>query len=300
MNKSTDKSVHDKIIKEVKRIEFAVRKLMSGASLGVKNSVIRGQGMTFSDIRSYTPGDDIRNFAWQVMARTGEPFVKEFEEERDLEVHVALDVGQTMQFGGLDKSKALIQAYILTFLGFSASKSKDKFGGVLFSSGQDIRIPVKRGDNHVRRVLYSYLEKMAASKSKTSDLNAALDYFSKLKSKNCICVLVSDFSKPFDRKLLARVKAKHEVKIIFINDDYEKAFPNFGLTKVFSASHSNRFFWIKGERSENQKLEENFLRRKKKVQLLCKSFGISFIDQNTKDDELREMTKTLKLRSAYG
>lgn len=298
--KVQNKAIHDEIIKEVKRVEFAVRKLMSGVTLGVKNSKVRGQGMTFSDIRPYTPGDDIRNFAWQVMARTGEPFVKEFEEERDLEVHVALDVGASMQFGGKRKSKALIQAYVLTFLGLSTAKTKDKFGGLIFSSGQVERIPVKRGDNHVRRSLYSYLDQTEKVTLKTSNVNIALEYFSKLNAKNCICVLVSDFAKPIDRKLLARVKSKHEVKIIFINDEYEKNFPKIGLLSAVLPSVLKTAFWLDGGVKQNSQMSEAFDKRKSSIQKICKSFGILFIDQNTQDENLREITKSFKIGSAYG
>lgn len=290
------------ILNKVKRVEFSIRKVLGGISLGVRNSTFRGQGMTFSDIRAYTPGDDIRNFAWQVMAKTGQPFVKEFEEERDLEVHVALDTGASMQFGGKHKSKAFIQAYVLAFLGLSTSKSKDKFGGLLFSSGQVKRIPVKRGDDHVRRALFSYLEEAEKKTLKTTSLNVALDYFAKIRSKNCICVLISDFSTPLDRKLLARVKARHQVKIVHIYDPYEQKFPEVGFLDGLLSLKSGRLssFLFKGSAAANHRLQNEFHKREQALSKTAKSFGISYIQQSTHDDELKEMTKTLKLRSVYG
>lgn len=294
-----NKKIHDKILAEVKRVEFSVRKLMSGVSIGVRNSRVRGQGMTFSDIRAYTPGDDIRNFAWQVMARTGEPFVKEFEEERDLEVHAALDVGASMRFGGKYKSKTAIQAYVLAFLGLSAVKSRDKFGGIVFSSRQLARIPVLRGDNNVRRALYSYLDESVKMTDQESDVDIALEYFLKLRTKNCICILVSDFAKPLNRKLLARVKSKHELKLVFINDPYERSFPKMGLFGAFAPSLKN-IFWLKGSEASNHKLAKDFDKRKNTIEKLCKSFGILFVDQSTHDEDLREMTRSLELGSIYG
>jgi len=290
------------ILNKVKRVEFSIRRVMGGFSLGVKNSTFRGQGMTFSDIRAYTPGDDIRNFAWQVMARTGQPFIKEFEEERDLEVHVAMDAGAAMQFGGQKKSKAMIQAYVLAFLGLSTSKSKDKFGGLIFSSGQVKRIPAKRGDDHVRRALFSYIEESEKKSLKISNLNVALDYFAKVRAKNCVCVLVSDFSSPLDRKLLARVKAKHEVKLVHVFDPYEKNFPKLGFVEGLVSSKRGGFskFLFKGGASANLRQKLEFEKREELLSKTAKSFGISYIKQSTHDDELREMAKTLKLRSAYG
>ncbi len=294
-----NKEIHDKILAEVKRVEFSVRKIMSGVSLGVKNSTFRGQGMTFSDIRAYNPGDDIRNFAWQVMARTGEPFVKEFEEERDLEVHVALDAGATMKFGGRCKTKSMIQAYVLAFLGLSTTKSRDKFGGIVFSSRQLKRIPVLHGDNNVRRALYSYLDESEAGGDKESNTDIALEYFLKLRAKNCICVLVSDFAKPLNRKLLARVKSKHEVKIVFVSDPYEKEFPNVGFLGSRLSSFKN-ILWVNGRKQANEKLSLSFHKRKGAIEKTCKSFGISFVDQSTHDENLREMTRSLKVGSVYG
>jgi|GEM_PF-2439230 len=292
------------ILDKVKRVEFSIRKIMGGISLGIRNSSFRGQGMTFSDIRAYSPGDDIRNFAWQVMARTGQPFIKEFEEERDLEIHVALDAGATMQFGGKKKSKSMIQAYALAFLGLSTAKSKDKFGGLIFSSGQIKRIPAQRGDDHVRRALFSYIEEAGKQNLKKTNLNVALDYFAKIRSKNCVCVLISDFSSPLDRKLLARVKAKHEVKLVHIYDPYEIKFPNLGFIEGLSfsesVSKSLSKFLFKGGGFANNKLLNEFQKREALLSKTAKSFGISYIKQSTHDDELREMTKTLKLRSVYG
>jgi uncharacterized protein (DUF58 family) len=288
------------ILNKVKRVEFSIRKILGGVSIGVRNSTFRGQGMTFSDIRAYTPGDDIRNFAWQVMARTGQPFVKEFEEERDLEVHVALDSGASMQFGGKKKSKAMIQAYVLAFLGLSTAKSKDKFGGLVFSSGQIKRIPAKRGDDHVRRALFSYIEESSKQSLKKTNLNVALDYFAKIRAKNCVCILISDFSTPLDRKLLARVKAKHDVKLVHVYDPFEKNFPDVGYIEGLSQSKSLTSFLFKGSASNNAKLLQEFQKREAVLEKTAKSFGISYIKQSTHDDELREMTKNLKLRSVYG
>jgi uncharacterized protein (DUF58 family) len=301
MSSSLQKALHDKILKEVKTVEFSVRKIMSGISLGVKASTFRGQGMTFSDVRAYAPGDDIRNFAWQVMAKTGEPFVKEFEEERDLEVHVAVDAGPSMCFGGAFKSKMAIQAYVLTFLGLSTVKSRDKFGGLIFSSGPPKRLPVLRGEDNVRRALFSYLEEVHTSrKTKSSDPDAALNYFLKLRSKNTICVLVSDFAKPVNRKLLARLKRKHEVYVVFISDPYELEFPEVGFLNALSPKNLGKFIFMRGSKTANAKLSQSFVKRKNSIEQICKSYGIAFVHQSTEDEGLRALTKMMKLRSVYG
>ncbi len=297
---SKNKEIYDKILKKIKRVEFSVRKVMSGVSLGAKNSTFRGQGMTFSDIRPYAPGDDIRNFAWQVMAKTGEPFVKEFEEERDLQVHIALDVGPSMKFGGKFQSKIMIQAYVGAFLGLLTAKNRDKFGGIVFSSRQLKRIPVMQGEDNVRRALYSYFEEADKYKDEKSNLNIALEYFLKLRAKNCICILVSDFLNPIDRSLLARVKRKHQVKMVFISDPYEKNFPKTGLLSTVDPNFLEKVLWVKGDKALNQKLLKNFEKRKNNIEKICKSFGISFVEQSTHDENLRKIIENLQLRSVYG
>lgn len=295
MKKKTDQEIIDEVI----RIEFAIRKLMSGLNLGLKNSKFKGHGMTFSDIRHYEPGDDIRNFAWQVMARTGEPFVKQFEEERDLEVHLAADIGPTFDFGGLKKTKYLMQAYLIAFLGLSTSKSRDKFGGIIYNSAQVKRVPAKRGDNHVRQFLFSYLEEFENHKKRISNPNIALDYFSKIKAKNSFCILISDFASPIDQKLLARVKSKHKLLVIHVYDPYELEFPDVGWLRSDLSLWSKPFLWFNSKTVNNQ-LSASYNDKVTKLRRLTKTYGIDFVEQSTHDEGLREITKSLNLRSVYG
>lgn len=286
------------ILKEVRQIEYQVRKLISGVQFGVKASPFKGHGMTFSDIRHYEPGDDIRNFAWQVMAKTGEPHVKQFEEERDLEVHVAVDVGQSMNFGGLYKSKFDISAYLVAFLGLATQKSKDKFGGVIFSNHVHERLPSMRGDDNVRRFLYRVLN--SGVKSGTpSKTNAALDYFRKLKSKNNLCFLISDFSKPLDKKLFSQVRARQPLHLIHVYDPYELEFPELGWVN-FSSPGVEGALPIKTNSIFNSNVKRNFLANKSSLERLSKGYGSHLISQSTHDVKLQEITKLLKLGRLHG
>jgi uncharacterized protein (DUF58 family) len=265
---------------------------------GVKASPFKGHGMTFSDIRHYEPGDDIRNFAWQIMAKTGEPHIKQFEEERDLEVHVAVDVGQTMNFGGLKKSKFDIAAYLLAFLGLATQKSKDKFGGVVFSDHVLERLPVLRGDDNVRRFLYSLLTHQPKAEV-SSKLNSALNYFSKLKSKNNICFLVSDFSTPLDKKLFAQVRSRHPIHLIHVFDPYEIEFPKAGWID-FTTPDSEKTWPLKINSFFNSQAKLNFVQKKKTLEKLSKGYGSHLVSQSTHDLRLDEMTKLLKLGRLSG
>jgi len=286
------------ILKEVRQIEYQVRSLISGVQFGVKASPFKGQGMTFSDIRHYEPGDDIRNFAWQVMAKTGEPHVKQFEEERDLEVHVAIDIGRSMNFGGLHKSKFDITAYLLAFLGLATQKSKDKFGGVLFANNVVERFPAKRGDDNVRRILYRLLLQ-GAKKDTVSKQNAALEYFRKLKSKNNLCFLISDFSSPIDKKLFSQVRARQPLHLIHVYDPYEIEFPKLGWMD-FKGPNSESLWTFNINYLFNSNIKKNFLTKKNKAEKLCKGYGSHFIPQSTHDVTLQEITKLLKMGRLHG
>lgn len=288
------------ILSKVRHVEYEVRKLIRGAHLGVKASPFRGHGMTFSDIRQYEPGDDIRNFAWQVMAKTGSPYIKQFEEERDLEVHVAFDVGPSMKFGGLKKSKFEIQAYLLAFLGLATQKSKDKFGGILFSHKLVKRFQSLRGEDHIRRCLYSLLTSELEVKGHQSQTDLALDYFSKLKNKNNLCILISDFTKPLNRKLLARVRAKNPLHLVHIYDPYEVEFPKMGWLNMSSLNSPGDLLDIKFSASTQLKLKYEFESKVSKLEKISKGFGAHLISQSTHDENLNEMTKFLKLGRLNG
>ena len=286
------------ILKQVRQIEYQVRRLIAGVQFGVRASPFKGHGMTFSDIRHYEPGDDIRNFAWQIMAKTGEPHIKQFEEERDLEVHVAVDVGQTMSFGGLKESKFDISAYLLAFIGLATQKSKDKFGGVVFSDHVLQRLPSLRGDDNVRRFLYSLLIHNPVSQV-SSKLNSALNYFSKLKSKNNICFLISDFSTPLDKKLFAKVRSRQPLHLIHVFDPYELDFPKMGWMD-FSTPGSESNWPIKTGSTFSSQARMNFLENKNKLEKISKGYGSHLVSQSTHDIRLDEMTKLLKLGRLHG
>ncbi len=291
-------TLEKEILKKVRSIEYQVRRLISGVQFGVKASPFKGHGMTFSDIRHYEPGDDIRNFAWQIMAKTGEPHIKQFEEERDLEVHVAVDVGHAMNFGGLHKSKFEMAAFTLAYLGLSTQKSKDKFGGVSFSNRVLDRANPLRGDDNVRRFLYN----MLVQKPKPgvgSNLDSALLYFSKLRSKNNICFLISDFSSPLDKKLFARVRSRNPIHLIQIYDPYEQKFPMMDWMN-FRSNSSLKPSLLKFSEGLNLKLETNFSKNKAQLEKLCKGYGSHLIQQSTHDLKFSEMTKFMRLGSLNG
>ena len=296
MNRELEKE----ILSKVRHVEYEVRKLIRGAHLGMKASPFRGHGMTFSDIRQYEPGDDIRNFAWQVMAKTGTPYIKQFEEERDLEVHVAFDVGPSMKFGGLKKSKFDIQAYLLAFLGLATQKSKDKFGGVLFSNKLVQRFQCLRGEDHIRRCLYSLLVAELEGHQSASQTEMALDYFSKLKNKNNLCILISDFTKPLDRKLLARVRARNPLHLVHVYDPYEIEFPKMGWLNMSSPNNPKEEMSVKFSAGANLQLKYDFESKVSKLEKISKGFGAHLISQSTHDVRLNEMTKFLKLGRLNG
>lgn len=292
-------AVDKEIIKQVSRIEFSVRKILSGLIVGTNTTSLRGQGMTFSDLRPYSPGDDIRNFAWNIMARTGEPFVKQFEEERDLEIHVALDVGPNMLFGGEKLSKFIIEAYVLALIGLSAAKLGDKFGVLLFAENQKKLIPVFKGEDHLRRSLLEFLS-LEGQSLFPSNPNLGLEYFMRVRAKRSLCFLLSDFQRPLDKKLLSMVKQKHNLSLIHIFDPYERSFPQLGWMPFVSYENDHKALINTSWGMKKLDLAAAFDKKVKTLSDLAKRFGLGYINQSTHDDSLFELVKGLKLKGIRG
>ena len=179
------------ILKKVKKIEIHTRGLVNDLFGGEYHSVFKGRGMTFSEVREYQPGDDIRLIDWNVTARTGAPFVKIFEEERELTVFILVDISGSGNFGSLDQLKRDFASEIAAVLGFSAIKNNDKVGLILFSDEIEKFLIPKKGKSHVLRVIRELL--YTKPKSRRTSIKKALDYLLNVAKRKSVVFLISDF-----------------------------------------------------------------------------------------------------------
>ncbi|MBX2827909.1 MAG: DUF58 domain-containing protein [Flavobacteriaceae bacterium] len=218
------------LLKKVRKIEIKTRRLSDHVFGGEYHSTFKGRGMTFSEVRQYQFGDDVRNIDWNVTARYNEPFVKVFEEERELTMMLVVDISGSEFFGTDTQFKNEIVTEIAATLAFSAMQNNDKIGLILFSDGIELFIPPKKGKSHVLRIIRELIE--FQPKSKQTDIAQALKYLTNVMKKKAIVFVLSDFITEGYRDTLKIVSKKHDVTGIRIYDRREEEIPNLGMVQM--------------------------------------------------------------------
>ena len=221
------------ILKKVRKIEIKTRKLSDNIFGGEYHSTFKGRGMTFSEVRPYQFGDDIRNIDWNVTARYNEPFVKVFEEERELTLMLMVDVSGSELFGTEQQFKSEFITEIAATLAFSALQNNDKTGLILFSDQIELYIPPKKGKSHVLRIIRELIE--FQPKSLKTNISEALQFLSRVSKKKAIVFMLSDFMDKGYEKPIQIAAKKHDITGIRIYDKKETELPNLGYIMVKDA-----------------------------------------------------------------
>lgn len=218
------------LLKKVRKIEIKTRRLSDHVFGGEYHSTFKGRGMTFSEVRQYQFGDDVRNIDWNVTARYNEPYVKVFEEERELTLMLVVDISGSEFFGTATQFKNEIITEIAATLAFSALQNNDKIGVILFSEDVELYIPPKKGRSHVLRIIREFIE--FKPKSKKTNLTAALKFLSNVMKKKAIIFVLSDFITKDYENTLRIVAKKHDVTGIRVYDAHEEFIPKLGMVSV--------------------------------------------------------------------
>lgn len=226
------------LLKKVRKIEIKTRRLSNNVFGGEYHSTFKGRGMTFSEVRKYQFGDDVRSIDWNVTARYNEPFVKIFEEERELTMMLAVDVSGSEFFGTDQAFKKDILTEIAATLAFSATKNNDKIGLLLFSDQVELYIPPKKSKSHVLRIIRELLE--FQPKSKKTDIAEALKFVQNTMKKKAIVFVLSDFMATDYEKPLKILGNKHDVTGIRVYDERETEMPNLGMVNMLDAETNQR------------------------------------------------------------
>ncbi|MQP23905.1 DUF58 domain-containing protein [Flavobacterium sp. LMO8] len=221
------------ILKKVRKIEIKTRRLSDHIFSGEYHTSFKGRGMTFSEVRQYQYGDDVRAIDWNVTARYNEPFVKVFEEERELTMMLMVDISGSESFGTKNQLKRDMVTEIAATLAFSATQNNDKIGLLLFSDQIELFIPPKKGKSHVLRIIRELIE--FESKSKKTDLSQALKYLSSVLKKKAIVFLISDFMVKDYEHTLKIASKRHDVTGIRVFDQREENIPNIGVVNMIDA-----------------------------------------------------------------
>ncbi len=218
------------LLKKVRKIEIKTRRLSDHVFGGEYHSTFKGRGMTFSEVRQYQFGDDVRNIDWNVTARYNEPFVKVFEEERELTMMLMADISGSEFFGTDTQFKNEIVTEIAATLAFSAMQNNDKIGLILFSDEIELFIPPKKGKSHVLRIIRELIE--YEPRSKKTNVAQALKYLTNVIKKKAIVFVLSDFITDDYKETLKIVSKKHDVTGVRIYDKHEEKIPNLGMVEM--------------------------------------------------------------------
>tara|TARA_Y200000002_G_scaffold106791_1_gene87219 strand:+ start:306 stop:1169 length:864 start_codon:yes stop_codon:yes gene_type:complete len=229
------------LLKKVRKIEIKTKGLSKQVFSGEYHSAFKGRGMAFSEVRNYIPGDEIRTIDWNVTARFNEPYVKVFEEERELTVMLIVDISGSESFGSDELLKREFIAEIGAVLAFSATQNNDKIGAILFSDQIELYIPPKKGRKHILRIIRELIE--FKPKSNLTNIGDVVQHFNNLVKKRAIAFLISDFIGQNLEKALKITAKKHDLIALRIFDQREKELPNMGLT-LFEDGESGKRKWI--------------------------------------------------------
>jgi len=282
------------ILKKVKRIEIQTRGLVNNFFGGEYHSVFKGRGMTFSEVREYQPGDDIRLIDWNVTARSGNPFIKVFEEERELTVLLIVDISASGIFGSGSHLKKNIGAEIASVLGFSAIKNNDKVGLILFSNEVVKYVPPKKGKSHVLRVIRELLYTKPTENG--TSIKNALEFFMKVSKRRCVVFLLSDFLDKEYWDSIRIVNRKHDLIGIKIYDPFEVNLPDIGMIKV-EDPETGSMFWIDTSYVPDlQKMNNENIRSFVALEKESAKIGLDFISISTAEDYVDPLMKFFKRR----
>jgi uncharacterized protein (DUF58 family) len=248
--------IPEELIKKIRQIQIYTSRAVDASFAGQYESVFKGRGMQFDEVREYMPGDDVRTIDWNVTARTGRPYIKRFVEEREMTVMFAVDLSASGEFGTVDKTKNELAAEFCAVLAFAAAKNNDKVGLLIFTDRIELYIPPKKGSRHVLRLIRELLYfKMPRRRT---NIALALDYIAKVMRKKATVFLVSDFIETDFKKPLSLLNNRHDVIAVPVRDRVEVSMPGVGLIELADAetgeiilvdTFSRRFRNQYGERS---------------------------------------------------
>lgn len=275
------------ILKKVRKIEIKTRRLSDHIFGGEYHSTFKGRGMTFSEVRQYQYGDDIRAIDWNVTARYNEPYIKVFEEERELTMMLMVDISGSEFFGTNQQFKRDTATEIAATLAFSAIQNNDKVGLILFSDQIELYIPPKKGKSHVLRIIRELIE--FSPKSKQTDIGEALKFLSNVMKKKTIVFVLSDFMDDSYEHTLKIAANKHDITGIRIFDKHDESIPNLGMVPMLDAETGNVQLINTSSKSIRNNYKANALRLYDYYKKTFSKSGAGTINTRVDDDYVKKL-----------
>lgn len=282
------------IFKKVRKIEIKTRGLVNQVFAGQYHSMFKGRGMAFSEVREYQYGDDIRNIDWNVTARFNHPYIKIFDEERELTVMLLIDVSGSNQFGTHTRFKQESMTEIAAVLAFSAIKNNDKVGVIFFSDKIEKFIPPKKGSSHILRIIRELVDFKASSKN--TDIAGALRYLTNVIKKRSTVFLISDFIDEGYENALKIARGKHDLIALRISDQREAEMPDVGLLQLLD-NETGRQRWIDtSDAALRYAYKINFTRKQQEINAVLRRAGVDFADIRCDLDYVPPLMKLFRKR----
>ena len=278
----------EELLKRVRKIEIKTRKLSRNIFAGEYHSQFKGRGMAFSEVREYQPGDDVRSIDWNVTARLNKPYIKVFEEERELTVMLLVDVSGSRNFGTLSQMKRDMMAEVAATLAFSTIANNDKVGVIFFSDKIEKFIPAQKGKTHVLHIIRELLSFEPTSTG--TDIAQALQYFANAQKRHCTAFLISDFiGAGAMYKPLLIASNRHEVNAIQIYDRREAELPNVGLVKFHDAETGNDLWIDTAIAAVRNDYAQAWRENQNEIQQLFTRTGVNHVSIRTDEDYVKAL-----------
>lgn len=284
------------LIKRVRKIEIKTRGLSRNIFAGEYHSAFKGRGMAFSEVREYQFGDDIRNIDWNVTARYNKPFVKIYEEERELTVMLLIDMSGSREFGSSDKLKKNLITEIAAILAFSAIQNNDKIGVIFFTEKIEKFIPPKKGRSHILRIISELID--FEPKERGTDISGAIRYMTNAIKKRCTTFVISDFIQKENslENALSIANNRHDVVALRIYDERETELPDIGMIKLKDAETGN-YTWVdSSDRRARQIYRSWWNELSTQLDNNFRKSGVDYVNISTNHDYVRALISLFKKR----
>lgn len=284
------------ILKKVRKIEIKTRGLSNNIFAGQYHSAFKGRGMAFAEVREYQFGDDVRDIDWNVTARFRRPYVKIFEEERELTVMLVIDVSGSLNFGTVKSTKSDCAVEIAATLAFSAIQNNDKIGVIFFSDRIEKYIPPKKGRKHILYIIREMLD--FKPQSRNTDLGEAMAYFTRVMKRRCTAFVLSDFydNKDFSKQLQI-ANNKHDVMAIQVYDIRDRELPDVGLMKVVDAENGNDFYIDTSSRKTREAHASFWAERQARLKREFSQSSVDWVSLATGEDYVKHLMRLFALRN---
>jgi len=282
------------LLKKVRKIEIKTKGLSNHIFSGEYHTAFKGKGMAFSEVREYQLGDDVRSIDWNVTARYNSPFVKVFEEEREMTVILLIDVSGSSEFGTQNQLKREVATEISAVLSFSAIHNNDKIGVIFFSGKIEKFIPPKKGKSHILRIIRELIT--FKSESKKTNIKMALKYFNNVIKKRAVCFIISDFiDKGFDKSLKI-AKNKHDIIALRIHDKREESLIDVGMIKIRDIENGDLRWIDTSNKNLRDQFQKNYHKFEKNLKQTLQNSGVDHIDISTGEDYIKPLKNFFKNR----